>query len=320
MTAAARADSSSLAGRSPGVATRWPLRFDHANLWCGIPGLRFNPSILSDGDGYLFACRDRFWYRSNIFIGRLDGAFRPIGRWRQLDLMHPTADTSREDPRLFRFRGRVHMAFMGAAHGLRAPTQNQLYARLSGDGMSVEEVFAPHYPARQRWEKNWSFFEYDGELFAVYSFTPCRILRIEGNAATLAHEMPTAAIWQGGEIWGGAPPVLVGNELWCFTHDRIYDGHLLYRTGLVTLDRRPPFAVRRIVPEPILAADRRTKPALQYSSVVFAGGAVRCGDDWVIAHGIHDHWCELHSFSHAGLESQLVIVPRCETNSPAADD
>jgi hypothetical protein len=211
------------------------------------------------------------------------------------------------------------MAFMGAAHGLRAPTQNQLYARLSADGMAVEEVFAPHYPFRARWEKNWSFFEFDEDLLAVYSFTPCRILKIEGNFASLAYETPTTAVWQGGEIRGGAPPVRVGEEWWCFTHDRILDRHLIYRTGLVALDSRPPFAVRRMVPEPILAADCGTKPAMQYSSVVFAGGAVRYGDDWVIAHGIHDHWCELHWFNHAELESRLVALPsaRRESHSPS---
>jgi hypothetical protein len=288
-----------------------PLRFDETNLWRGVRGRRFNPSILADGDGYLFAVRDRFWWMSNIYIGRLGLDFRPIGPPQRLDLKHPDAETSREDPRLFLYRGRPHIAFMGAAHGGRAPTQNQLFARLSVGGMTVEEVFFPHYPARQRWEKNWSFFEHGGELFAVYSFTPCRILRIDGNGAALAHETPTAPVWRGGEIRGGASPVRVGDELWCFTHDRIYDGHLLYRTGLVTLDGRPPFAVRRMVPEPILTADRETKPTVQYSSVVFAGGAVRRGPDWIVAHGIHDHWSELHSFSHADLESRLVPVPRC---------
>ena len=28
-----------------------PLRFDEKNLWPGVPGRRFNPSILADGDG-----------------------------------------------------------------------------------------------------------------------------------------------------------------------------------------------------------------------------------------------------------------------------
>ena len=103
--------------------------------------------------------RDRFWFKSDIIVGRLNVDFRPIGPPRRLTLDHPDAETSREDPRLFRYQGRPHVAFMGAAHGGQAPTQNQLYARLSADGLGVEEVFHPHYPARQRWEKDWSFFD-----------------------------------------------------------------------------------------------------------------------------------------------------------------
>lgn len=287
-----------------------PIRFDERTLWPGEPGLRFNPSILADGDGYLFAARNK-WWESDILIGRLDADFRPIGTARRLDLGHAHADTAREDPRLFRHQGQPHVAFTGVAKGQRAPSHNQLYTRLSADGMEVEEVFAPHYPARQRWEKNWSFFDFRGDLYAIYSFAPCRILKIEGNSATLAYETPTVSDWAGGDIRGGAAPVPVGDELWCFTHDRLSAGpRLFYRTGLVALDGQSPFGVRRMVPQPILVADPKTKPANHYASVVFAGGAVRCGDDWIVAHGVHDRWSELHLFSHADLESRLVEVPR----------
>ncbi|HEY1379239.1 MAG TPA: hypothetical protein VGF55_20720 [Gemmataceae bacterium] len=288
----------------------WPIRFDETTLWPGVPGQRLNPSLLADGDGYLFAVRTR-WWASDILIGRLDAAFRPVGPPQRLALEHPEADTAREDPRLFHYRGQPHISFTGLKRVGRAPTQNQLYARLSADGMQVEEVFAPHYPARQRWEKNWSFFDHDGELFAVYSFAPCRILIIDGNATTLAYEAPTASLWRGGEIRGGAAPVRVGDELWCFTHDRIADGvRWVYRTGLVVLDGEPPFAVRRMLDRALLSADRGTRPVNHYASVVFACGAVRRDDSWVVAHGVHDRWCELHSFSHAELDERLVAVPR----------
>src|SRR5947209_10733558 len=112
----------------------WPLRFDATNLWPGLPGRRFNPSLLCDGDGYLFAYRNQ-WWRTDIFIGRLDADFRPTGPARKLELAHADADVSREDPRLSRYRGRPHVSFTGTARGLRAPTHNQLYARLSADGL-----------------------------------------------------------------------------------------------------------------------------------------------------------------------------------------
>lgn len=283
----------------PPPPSDWPIRFDETTLWPSEPGLRFNPSIIADGDGYLFAVRNK-WWGSDILVGRLDASFRPIDHPNRLELGHADADTGRDDPRLFRRRGRPHVSFTGTARGVRAPTHNQLYARLSEDGMQVEELFAPHFPARQRWEKNWSFFEHADDLYAVYSFTPCRILRIQGNTATVAHETPTASIWQGGEIRGGAAPVRVGDELWCFTHDRILEGaRLTYRTGLVTLDGAPPFTVRRMIGVPILSGDARSKPKGQNASVVFAGGAVR-RDNVLVNNGAQYAELELLGFVMPG--------------------
>lgn len=164
--------------------------------------------------------------------------------------------------------------------------------------------------------KNWSFFDHDGELYCVYSFTPCRILKIEGGAASVAFETAAALSWPGGEIRGGAAPVRVGDELWCFTHDHTAVGPwLTYRTGLVALDGKPPFAIRRIIPEPILFPETATKPNAHYASVVFPCGAVRRGDEWVVAVGAHDHWCELHRFSHRDLDARLVtVVPASVSN------
>jgi hypothetical protein len=45
-----------------------------------------------------------------------------------------------------------------------------------------------------------------------------------------------------------------------------------------------------------------------YCDVVFVGGAVRVGEDWILAAGVHDRWIELHRFSHSDLEKRLVKV------------
>jgi hypothetical protein len=37
---------------------------------------------------------------------------------------------------------------------------------------------------------------------------------------------------------------------------------------------------------------------------------VRCSDDWVVAHGMHDRSSKLRSFSHADLGGRLVPVRR----------
>src|SRR5215471_16661049 len=103
--------------------------------------------------------------------------------WR-LELYHQEAEYGREDPRLFFHRGHVHVAFTGvSAHDYSLWT-SILYARLDHN-MRVEKVFSPQYDNRSWWEKNWQFFSYADELYAVYSYNPCQILEIDGDKAEL---------------------------------------------------------------------------------------------------------------------------------------
>lgn len=300
-------DFSSPAPVPPG-ATAPILAFDEHNLWPGVPGKRFNPSIIDDGDGYLFCARNG-WKGSDLYIGRMDRDFRPVGPPARLALPHSEANYGREDPRLFRYGGRVHVSFIGVVGGNRIRHTSQLFARLSPDGMTVEDVFHPQISGRNLWEKNHQYFQHGDELYAVYSIAPHRILHVRGNLAEWAFETPTAAHWSGGEMRGGAAPVLVGDEFWCFFHDRIEQNrHRIYRAGLYTFDARPPFRVRRIIPEPLLTADPATKPHDQYASVVWPGGAVLCDGVWTLACGIHDRTTALYQFAHADLERRLARV------------
>lgn len=284
-------------------------RFDEANLSPGKRGKRFNPSLIEDPTtpgGYLLAYRDG-WAGSEIHLIRLGADFAPVGESWRLDLRHNQAAYGREDPRLFMHAGRLHIAYIGVV-GQRAKIHtNMLYARLTED-CRVEEVFAPRLKGRRSWEKNWSFTSHGGELFAIYTVSPHRVLRITGNAAEHAYESPCPIPWKGGEMRGGAAPVLVGNEWWHFFHDRLENGVRTYRTGLYTFENALPFKIRRYIPEPIMVADGTTKPADQYAAVVFTCGAVRQGGDWILSSGIHDRYSELTRFSHAELESKLVSV------------
>jgi FkbM family methyltransferase len=289
----------------------FPIRFDEHTLCPGVPGKRFNTSIIDWGGYYVLAFRNG-WRGSDVYITFLNRKFTPVGRAVKLDLSHPECAYGREDPRLFVFRGKLHVTFSGVVGTRRdrgtIKHTTVLYARLS-DTFKVERTFYPHFSNRNSWEKNWVFFEYGGELFATYSIAPHRILRIDGDRAEMVYETPTCVPWSGGEMRGGSSPVKIGDEFWHFFHDRIESGgHRIYRTGLCTFDAKPPFRIRRLVTEPLLTANPATKPVDQYASVVFPCGAVRDGDNWVVSHGIHDRWTELHRWSHADLESRMSVV------------
>lgn len=290
-------------GYTPAAAASWPRHFDELNLAPGMPGSRFNLALLPTETGYLLAWRNAT-SGSDVFVTRADKFLRPAGEAVRLNLHHPAATFSREDPRLFYHRGAVHVSYVGVV-GPHGPT-NVLYARL-GEDLAVEQIYCPQYAGRNKWEKNWSFFSHDDELYAVYSIAPHRVLAIDGDKAELAHETPTRGPWSGGEARGGATPVRVGDEYVSFFHARSHhDGHLAYEMGAYTFAAEPPFYFQRMTPRPILVADRKTKPAAVPYPVVFPCGAVLLGEDWIVSMGVHDRWSELHRFAAVDVDAQLL--------------
>lgn len=286
-----------------------PLKLDSADLYPELPGHRFNPALAAWGDGYVFVWRDG-WAGSDLWACRLDAGFLPVGEPQLLDLAHWAAGYGREDPQLFVYGGALHVTFVGVqGAGGRVLRTNVLFARLDAD-LRAGPVYAPRAPdvSPSRWQKNWGFFEHDGGLYAVYSIDPHRVLRIRGNSAEwLSDELPNPLPWTGGERRGGAPPQLVGDELWTFFHDRVdrAGSRPLYRLGLITNDARPPFAPRRHVPVPLAVADPATNPG-NYCDCLFPRGAIQVGPNWVLSLGVHDRWSELRAFDHADLERRLV--------------
>lgn len=284
-------------------------RFDQNNLAVNVPGMRFNSSLIEWQGGYLLAFRNG-WKGSDIYLQRLTLDLQPHGEADKLDLIHRDCSYGREDPRLFLHSGKLHVAFVGVVGRRRrhAMRTNVLYARISDD-FRVEQVFAPQYPQRNDWEKNWSFFSHDGQLLAVYSIAPHRILAIDGDRAELAYETATRAPWSGGEIRGGASPVLHRGEWWHFFHDRIEShGQRIYGMGCAVFEDEPPFRVLRVTPDPLMRADPATKPQGQYASVVFPCGTVPRERDWLISMGVHDRWTELHTIAANDIERRMVEI------------
>lgn len=290
-------------------------RLDHVNCWPGNPGRRFNSSIAQWEDGFLFAYRTG-WEGSEIYLGRLDAELNPVGQPWKLELYHATeAHYGREDVRLFWHRKRLHVTYVGVRKKFQSSRVSVLYARL-GEDLRVEQVYYPHYHRRNPWEKNWMFFPWGGDLYAVYSVSPHRILRIEGSEAELAYESQTAPAWEPGtELRGGACPVLHQGEWWHFFHSRFERPARRYTMGVCTFEDRPPFRITRITPRPLLVADPRTNVGEDpnHCAVVFPCGATLVERDndkphWLVSMGVHDRCTEFHRWDHADLESRMVRV------------
>lgn len=302
----------------PDWQTVGPLKFtpiDSARLAPSYDNTKFNASILRYRDYLLMA------YRcgqggSQIHVAHLGDDLQPTHS-EMLGLMHPLSLNSREDPRLFVYRDRLHCSFIGVlgdpGNGKPGNT-HQLYARLTDD-LPVEEIFYPYYPQRHpTWEKNWTFFDHDGQLYTIYSTQPHVVLRVNDDMTTeIAGNEPFTLPWHGGLIRGGASPVRVGDEYWCWVHGKANRGHptptgrattTVYSLGLYTFDAAPPFAPRRIIEQPLVWGDERTRGSC-WCAVVFPCGATRDGDRWLVSAGIHDTTISVFEFSHRHLERSL---------------
>lgn len=257
-------------------------------------GYAFNAGMTRYKGRLLLAYRDG-WSGSNVHVAEL-GEDYAVGRSVVLAELagHPACNVGREDPRLFTFRGRLHVAFIGVERiGGGAIRTNQMYARLTDD-LTVEEVFFPEYQYRQGWEKNWQFLEYSGELFCVYMVAPHVILHIQGNKAYPFTETVPAFPWSGGLLRGGAPPVLVGDRWYHWFHGRgrhPETGDDTYNVGVYTFEAHPPFRILSMTPDPLLWGDKAANAAHRdpnYITVAFPQGAILENGRWVVSMGWND--------------------------------
>ena len=288
--------------RAGGAGISWPgnIRFDHTNLFPGeVPGMRFNCSIIESGDGFIFAFRNG-WAGSRLYLCRLTSDFKPVEKsWAKLQL--PAG--GQEDPRLFRLNGVLHLWYICY---FRNKTSVR-FCRINEETLTVEDEFFPQIPHRQPWEKNHSYFDYQGIAHAVYTVSPHKIIRVEGNNCQHAYNTPYPGSWSGGAMRGGASPVLHNGEYYHFFHGA-YDsvkGRRRYCTGVYTFRSEPPFDVLRFTPHPIDQADLERQHD-NWCDVLFIGGSLYRNGMWVTANGIHDRYAEIRQYPSDWVESQLV--------------
>lgn len=288
------------------------LTLNERNFFPDLPGKRFNPALAEWDGGYVFCWRDG-WKGSNLWAVRLDAGLQPVARPVRLEMgPHPECSYGREDPTLFTYRGSLHVSFVGVeGRGRQVTRTNMLYARLGAD-LRVEQSWTIRRPPgvpSHRWEKNWQFVPSGDRLFAVYLVTP-RLQVVEvlpGGATRYVVDEPHELPWSGGEVRGGATPVLRGGEYYSFFHDRIEVGGVrVYRAGCYTFDA-DTFRAVRITRDPLIVADPKTNPG-NYCHCVFPRGAVLRGDSWVLSCGVHDRFTEIRRIPAAAVEAALEPI------------
>ncbi|MBL9189297.1 MAG: hypothetical protein JNK23_17575 [Opitutaceae bacterium] len=301
------------------------------------PVRAFNPGLLRDGNGWIFAYRivgpDQL---RRIGVCRLDAAFRVVAgsalpltdrvRFRRGSEYPEVARKWFADPRLYRMGRRVFVYWNSGWH---EPWNHQFLqeldpASLEPRGLARELLLRGE---RQKLEKNWTLFPGERDrMLATYSITPHRVLELtlEGDGDIACEEIARTD-WAllhyppcHGGLRGGAPAVPADGKLWSFCHS-VHDGEDGYRYSAAVFgcDATAPFSPALEPAEPLklgnpFGAERvhgRLNPAV--GEVIYPCGAARDGTRWVVSHGINDEHCAISFVEHATVLATLrPIAPR----------
>ena len=310
------------------------------------PVRTFNPALLRDTDatgagtdtsraGWLFAYRIAAMDgRRRIGICRLDAALRLVPgsavafsdavRFRPGHAYPEIATQWFADPRLYRFGGRLFIYWNSGWHEPRnfQFLQELDPATLLPRGTPREFV---RRAGQQKLEKNWTLFEAGGEVRAIYSIAPHRVMgcSLAGEGDLVCEEIAETP-WAlrdypscHGGLRGGAPPQRAGDEFWSFCHS-VHDGATGYRYAAAAyrFTAAAPFApisqphTPLTLPNPFGETRRHERLNPAVSEVIYPCGAALDGDNWIVSYGINDECCALTVLDRATvLATQRPVAP-----------
>ncbi len=256
--------------------------------------------------------------RSKIHICELDwNNYVPKSAGHVLRLEHALSTHGHEDPRIFVWKGELHVSYSGLRLKRRSMRSRDMIAQVSilvarlDDSLKVVDIWLPEFADVRPVEKNWIFFEHEGELFSIYSIAPHSILHHVNKKAYLHSQTTTNHEWIGGHLRGGTQPLLINNKKWSFFHGALDlpNKTRIYSMGTYEFEPMPPFAVTRMSNAPMFLANPDECPPKFRNSVVFPCGMVRKNDMLVVSSGIHDKWCEITEWRIDDVDRVMTTLP-----------
>ena len=239
------------------------------------------------------------------------------------------------DPRLFKLRGEIYMVWNNGHTD--EDTNHQYMAKLNQKTGEPNEGARELIlrSARRKTEKNWAFFEAEGQVWAVYSVSPHRILRVDMDSSKteILCDMDNISTWKStyseifGALRGGAQPIKVGDKFINIVHSRYnMPGGSEYVAAIYEFSAKYPFNPINENPYPLnLNFDPHSDPAAHGFSdefseklnpttswVLYPTGFAVKGSEFIISGGYNDS----HSFLATGELSYLSQEMKKIKSSP----
>lgn len=301
----------------------------------------FNMAIIPSQDGYLAAYR---------FVSALDQSRRiavcriskdleviagsALGFSDLVEFVGAVPEQSKSwfaDPRLFSLQGKTYMVWNNGHTD--DDTNHQYMVEVDSNtgkpaGKAREIVLRS---GRRKTEKNWAFFEADQQVWAIYSVTPHRILKVNLNSSDseVLCDLDNVSSWKSsfsevyGAMRGGAQPILVGDKFINIVHSRynMPEG-AEYVAAVYEFSNSYPFQPVREKPYPLdLGFDPHSDPSEHgfaddpgqnlnptTSWVLYPTGFAVNGDTFVISGGYNDSHCFIASGPISHIEADLKAI------------
>lgn len=196
---------------------------------------------------------------------------------------------------------------------------NTITNRTTRNGWQVNQRIDPIYGNNgprigmdKGMEKNWLWFFHDGRPHLLYQAFPQTVVEFNESYQPIKEHITNEVLnWEWGVIRGGTPPVLSpdGTEYITFFHSSLPVGnkyHRQYHMGAYAFESKPPFAITRISPRPILSGSEKDLWSPRKPLVVFPCGSRLKDGQWLVTFGINDLMCGWIEIPHATLMDSMV--------------
>lgn len=276
-----------------------------------IPGLvgGFNPGFAPYKGGYLMTVRVKpsLGPDNRVITVRLGTDYQVIGPVRELVTEFGKKELdSVHDARLFYFRQTLWIIF-SMIHSERRSSERQMFAgpleeMRSGAFRMKKSVHLS--VAKSGDQKNWSPFEYEGELYFVYYVNPHIILKANmetGECEELKRGDEVGVKWAYGSARGGTQTLRLGNKYIAAFHSSRAFQYLngvrdtAYFMGFYTFQAHPPFMVVAHNEHPIDSS--LFYDAENPRKIVFPTGLHVSGDRVIVLSGKNDDAMIVNEFA-----------------------
>lgn len=298
------------------------------------PTWYFNPGVMDyQGKRYLAARKfwmdyEQYWdFRSHVAFMEIHPDMT-LGEERIMTYKLRDPRESVEDPRCSIIGGRPAISCCAwvppqkvtSPHHQPKIIIHQSLFRL-GDDWNVDEIWDVPYGGNgpdlhygDGAEKNWLWFEHDGQPHFIYQTEPHIVCSVKGGKVDEEFKTYASLGWTLGSIRGGTPPIRVGEHYLSFFHSSMpwkrlprYGVRRMYFAGAYLFEAKPPFQIVAATrtDRRLLSGTWNEPTAESVPAVVYPTGALLDGDEWFITLGVNDCRCGWMRIPHEKVMARM---------------